>query len=70
MVQKEVEQARDEATDNDHFLKTLQGHFDLLVADGAGLFDLHTLQGICCWLHIGWLTCHAWEKSAKSHGTA
>jgi dynein heavy chain len=50
-LQKEVEQARDEATDNDHFLKTLQGHFDLLVSESADFekldqyFDgiLHTI---------------------------
>ena len=33
-LQKEVERARDEAIDNDHFLKTLQPWFDMLVSLG------------------------------------
>ncbi|CAD7941439.1 unnamed protein product [Amoebophrya sp. A120] len=50
-LQKEVEQARDEAIDNDHFLKTLVPFFDVLTNDGAdyeklpNCFDglLHTI---------------------------
>ncbi|CAD7939071.1 unnamed protein product [Amoebophrya sp. A25] len=50
-LQKEVEQARDEAIDNDHFLKTLVPYFDVLTNDGADFeklpscFDglLHTI---------------------------
>ncbi len=34
-LQKEVEQARDEATDNDHFLKPLKSLFDNLVSESA-----------------------------------
>jgi len=50
-LQKEVEQARDEAIDNDHFLKTLMPYFEQLVSESADFeklpdcFDgiLHTI---------------------------